>query len=277
MAVISRRSSRRRFTLILLILTSITLITLDYRGFEPLERLRTGVLSLFAPVADTAGDLTSPLSDAWDGAFQQGDLAEENARLREELEVAQGEALSNRIAQESLAELLAQANLPFVGDVPTVRAQVAAGPVSNFDATVEIDRGTNSGIQPGMAVVTGRGLVGKVLSAAGDRAVVELLHGGTYRVGVSVVGSNVVGTVEGRGGGQLLRGVVDAGSEVSEDQILITDGIGQRSTFPRGLPVGTVVAVRHTPGALERELDVEMLAATSDLTYVSVVLWQPST
>ena len=41
---------RRRSTLILLLLTSITLLSLDYQGFRPLGALQSGVRSLVDPV-----------------------------------------------------------------------------------------------------------------------------------------------------------------------------------------------------------------------------------
>lgn len=274
MAVVSRRTSRRRFTLILLILTSITLITLDFRGFEPLERARSAALTALAPVGDFAGRVVRPIGDAWDGALQQGTLAEENEQLRQALEEARGEALQNEIAAESLQQLLAQADLPFVGDIPTVRAPVVSGAVSNFDTTVEIGKGSSDGIREGMAVVTGRGLVGRVATVGSDRAVVQLLSGGQFRVGFAVVGSPAVGTARGTGQGRDLEGSVDVANVVAPGEILVTDGIGARSSFPRGLPIGTIVDVRSAPGALQRDLSIQMFSELSDLSYLTVVLWE---
>lgn len=260
----------------LLVLTSITLITLDFRGFAPLERARSGVLSALSPVGDAAGRVFRPLGDAWDGAFEQGSLAEENAQLRQEIDELRGQVLANDIAQQSLRQLLEQADLPFVGELETVQAQVVSGAVANFDRTIEIDRGTSSGVRDGMAVVTGGGLVGKVVQASGDRAVVELLSGGGFQVAFTIVGSNVIGTARGQGDGGSLRGTVDVSSPVEPGEILVTDGIGGRSTFPQGLPVGTVTDVRNDDGSMIKELDVQMLADLSDLRFVRVVLWEPA-
>lgn len=273
----SRRGSRRRFTLVLLILTSITLITLDFRGFTPLERARSAVLSAFAPVGDFAGGVFAPVGDAWDGAFQQGALAEENERLRTELDDLRGQVTGNQIAEQSLRQLLEQADLPFVGDLPTVRARIVSGAVSNFDRTIEIDKGEAHGVKPGMAVVTGGGLVGKVVLTSGNWARLQLLSGGEFRVGFSMVGTNVTGVVQGQGQGADLRATVDVDRAVAAGQILVTDGIGQRSSFPQGLPIGTVTDVRRDAGALRQELAVQMMANLADMAYVSVVLWEPVT
>ena len=45
--------------------------------------------------------------------------------------------------------------------------------------------------------------------------------------------------------------------------------------FPQGLPIGTVTGRATDEGSLEQQLDVQMLADLSDLTFVSVVLWEP--
>ena len=82
MALSTRRGGRARFTLILLILTSITLLTLDFRGFAPLNTVRSAVLDAFQPVGDFASDTLEPVSDAWNGAFGYDAVEKENDSRR---------------------------------------------------------------------------------------------------------------------------------------------------------------------------------------------------
>ena len=58
-----RRSRRHRFVLVLLVLTSITAITLDYRGDG------SGVIDT---VKDAAQDAFGPVESATDSVFQPG-------------------------------------------------------------------------------------------------------------------------------------------------------------------------------------------------------------
>jgi rod shape-determining protein MreC len=262
--------------LILLVLTAVTLLTLDFRGFGPLNTARSAVLDAFAPVGDAASGALDPVRDAWNGATGYDELADENDELRARVDELEGQLTDNQIAADSFRQLLEQNDISFIGDVPTVKARVVSGAVSNFDATLEIDKGTSSGIQRGMPVVTGRGLIGRVAEAGSDRAVVELLSGGAFFVGFSVVGTNVLGTVRGQGEGGTLSATVDGGELVDSGQIVLTSGV-QGSQFPQGIPIGTISRVDTAPGALEQELEVEMLADTNDLAFVTVVLWQPST
>jgi len=274
MALSTRRGGRSRFTLILLILTSITLLTLDFRGFSPLGSVRSAVLDAFEPVGNFASDTLSPVRDAWNGAFGYDDVQSENEALRQRIDELEGQITSGDVAKQSLQQLLEQVDIPFVGDIPTASARVVSGAVGNFDQTIEIDKGESAGIRTGMSVVTGRGLIGVVKTTSSDRAVIELLSSGTYSVGFSIVGTNVLGDARGLADGQRMTATTDVDRIVVPGQILVTSGLA-RSRFPQGLPIGTVTNVTKDEGALEQQLDVQMLADLSDLTFVSVVLWEP--
>jgi cell shape-determining protein MreC len=92
MALSTRRGGRTRFTLVLLILTSITLLTLDFRGFSPLSSVRSAVLDAFEPVGNFASDTMSPVRDAWNGAFDYDNVQSENEALRQRIDELEGQA-----------------------------------------------------------------------------------------------------------------------------------------------------------------------------------------
>ena len=272
---LSRRIGRSRFTLLLLVLTSLTLITLDFRGFGPLEQARSSVLSVFAPVGDGAANLFRPVGNFWHGAFAYDDLQRENDDLRAQIDDLQGQVTTGEVAKRSNQELLAQAKLPFVGDLQTVRARVTSGAVANFDDTIEIGKGSNDGIKKDMPVVTGTGLVGSVVQVSDTHAVVRLVTDTSFQVGVNALGSAFNGVARGQGTDNQLKATMDVTAQVTPGQILVTRNIpGGR--FPSDLPVGTVADVSTDDGSLQRSFDVDLLADLHDLTYVSVVLWEPT-
>lgn len=272
---VTRRTSRSRFTLILLILTSITLLTLDYKGFKPLDSARSAVLSVFSPVGDTASNVFRPVGDAWNGAFEGGDLKRENDDLKRQVDELQGQLAQNSAAQGDLEKLQAQLDLPFVGQIPTVRARVVSGAISNFDTTIELDKGASSGIDKGMPVVSGAGLIGSVVRVSDGRAVVKLITDRTSTVGVRVAGAPGLGVVQGQGDETRLRATqFDITTTLGEGNILVTSGAA-RSLFPPGIPVGTVLSTTTNDTALQKEADVKLLANLNDLTYVTVLLYKP--
>ncbi len=85
------------------------------------------------------------------------------------------QAIEHRSQILQLQEVLKLTHLPFVGNIPVVTAQVVNLNPSNFAATVELDVGTRNGVEPGMPVVGGSGLVGQVLSVSSTTSTVRLI------------------------------------------------------------------------------------------------------
>jgi rod shape-determining protein MreC len=271
-ALSTRRSGRTRFTILLLVLTAVTLLTLDGRGFGPIDSARSAILSALSPVGDAASAVVEPIGNAWDSAFQESDLQTENERLREENDRLQGDVLAGQAAQQQLRQVLELVGLPFIGDNPVVHTRVVAGSVSNFTDTLDLDKGSSSGIAEGMAVVTGKGLIGKVVQVSADRSTVELVTSGNYQVGFVAVDTAAVGTARGIGSPDVLLGTgIDSTAEVEVGQILLTGADG--SSYPPGLPIGTITAMQTDAAARETTVDIELLADTTNLTYADVVLY----
>lgn len=275
MALSTQRRGRTRFTVLLLVLTAITLLTLDGRGFGPIGSARSAVLSALSPVGDFGAAVFRPIGNAWSSAFDQGDLQAENDRLTQENEQLQGQVLAGQLSQQQLQQLLENEGITFTGDLPRVHARVVAGSVGNFGQTLDLDKGSSSGIAEGMAVVTGKGLIGKVVQVSADRSTVELITSGNYQVGFTAVGTAAVGIAQGTGSPSLLRGFnVDVSQTVEVGQIVVTGGT-QRSKFPPDLPIGTIATVQTDAAARETKVDITLFARTTDLTYADVVIYTP--
>jgi rod shape-determining protein MreC len=275
---LSRRSTRlgrSRFTLLLLVLTSITILTLDFRGSGVVDDLRGAASTVFSPVADGAGSVAAPFTDAWNGAFGYDDLERENERLREEIAAMQGDAAEAADANRQLDELAELEGITRYTALPSVTSRVVGGPLTNFEHAVQIDRG----ITVGMPVVTGAGLVGRVTAVTGRRSTVQLLTDPAFDIGIRLAESGEVGLGHGTGEGAPL--MVDAGIEVRvreqipDEESVLTSGV-DRSAFPPDIPVGTVTEVAAAPDQLSLVLTVEPLVDLGDLAYVRVLLWEPS-
>jgi rod shape-determining protein MreC len=258
----------------LLLVTSMTLLTLDVRGFAPLETARSGALAVFSPVAETAAGVFRPAGDAWSGATRGADLARENDELRRRVEELQGRIAQDDAAAAELAKLKESLDLPYAGRLQRVTAAVTAGAVADFDATIEIDKGSDAGIAKGMPVVVDAGLVGTVAQVSGGRAVVRLISDRSTRVGVVVAGGSARGLVEGTGGsrsGEVRAAGFDVAADLPAGALLVTAGT-PGSLYPPGIPVGTVERVETDDGARQRVADVRLAARLDDLAFVTVLL-----
>ena len=273
---LSRRSGRNRFTLLFLVLTSITVITLDFRGDGGgvLDSVRDGAADVLAPVRSGAGTVFSPVGDALQGVTGYGALEDENAELRAELEALQGDEVRADDARAELRELLRLERLPVLDDVEHVTARVVGAPVGNFEQTIELDRGTGDGIDEGMPVVTGAGLVGRVVAVSRSRSVVRLVTDPSSSVGVRILGPEELAVASGEGPGRELSvSFVEPGVDVQVGDRAVTSGVEQGSSLPAGIPVGRMTDVLDGPGRLEQEVRMEPMADLDHLRFVAVVRW----
>jgi rod shape-determining protein MreC len=152
---------------------------------------------------------------------------------------------------------------------------VVSGPTSNFSHTVELDKGSGAGIEVGMPVVTGEGLVGRVRQVTSSHSIVQLLTDPDFRVGVKLLPDGILGTARGAGEGDPL--VVD--TSIDPEQALepggqLTTSGADRSAFPASIPIGTVRGTKPAGGGLTLDLQVEPFVDTQRLTFVSVLLWE---
>ncbi|HKF90533.1 MAG TPA: rod shape-determining protein MreC [Acidimicrobiia bacterium] len=269
--VVYQRGNRRRTILALIVLTAVTLITLDVRGAGPISAVRGGAHDFVNPIAGAFDTVFSPVGDWIDGVTSAASLKDENARLRRRLDAARGQRATARAATAENKELKQLLDLPFVEDANSIAAQVVEGAPSNFEFTVQIGKGESDGVGVDMPVVTGAGLVGRVLEVSRDRATVLLIKDPESGVGVKIEKSGTTGVVKGRGDTNTVRAdFVDPKAEVTKGEIVYTSG-QQNSPFPAAIPVGTVSKVTNTRGDLQQDILVKPLVDFSRLDYVKVL------
>ncbi|MGH9182811.1 MAG: rod shape-determining protein MreC [Acidimicrobiales bacterium] len=274
----SRSRGRSRFTLLLLVLTSVTLITLDFRGEGDgvVATLRDGAADALGPVRSAADAVLSPVGEALSGITGYGELEDRNAELRARIAELEGERLRNQDAEQRMVELLRLFDLYFAGDISSVAARVVSVPISNFEQTIELDRGSGEGIAIDMPVVTGDGLVGRVVSVSRSRSVVLLITDPESAVGVRLSVSGERGIAEGEGPGRPLSvGFVDVSTEILPRELVLTSGL-EDSPFPGDIPVGRVAESGTEPGQLEQRVTLDPIADLDRLRVVKVLKWSPS-
>ena len=181
--------STRRRAIILLVLTSIILITLDLQNSSSITGLRSVFGALFRPVESTTRVVTRPISNAWHGIFDYNDVLDENDRLREKVAQQEGATIAAAASVRLAQELLALNGLPTLAGINAVTAQVIGDSPTNFSQTIEINQGSESGIRVGMPVLNAAGLIGKITKVYGDRSVVMLITDPDFALSVKVVNS----------------------------------------------------------------------------------------
>ena len=269
-----RSADRPRPTLLILLVAALTLLTLQFRGFQPLDAFQQGVRDILSPVRSLVDRITDPVETAWNGIFGYEDLLMENDRLQVELARMRGRLLTDEADAELLDRLLHEVDIAYT-DLETAVVRILGTPPGNFSThTIEVDKGSDDGLEEGMAVVTGAGLVGRLQQVDRSRSVVQLATHPDFRVGVRLVTSQDEGLVRGTGVDGLVR--IESGirtdAVVALDEVVVTSG--GRSLFPADIPVGRVLD--PDDGAdYGRSITVGLAARLENLSFLNVLARSP--
>lgn len=266
-----------RFLLLVLVLLGVTFVTLSDRsgGSGVFAKARSLARQVADPFQSAVHSALAPVGNFLYGAAHYGQLERQDQALRRELASAEDQAVAAQADQQLSDQALAQDHLDFVGRIPTVAAQVIDLGSSNFEQSIEVNRGSANGLAVGQPVVSAGGLVGTVSSVSPHLATVTLIDDPSETVGTRDLRTGVVGAATGSGFGLPLKvDGVSIGSRLRKGDKLVTSGL-QLEHFPPGIPVGTVSSVSSASGALQLNIDVKPFADLVDLELVRVLLWSP--
>lgn len=237
---------RVHWLLIVLLVGQLILITLQTSGSRvqpPL--LARGVLWLVGPVARTVTAVVEVPGHLRHQLKAQRRLVAENEALHDQVRELRLELLRLQ-GLESDLERLAQA-LDYARAFPG-RLQVADVVYADVGSRLRSLMIYTGGrpVEHNQPVVAPEGLVGRVVSVAGDYAQVQLIIDGAAAVGAMVERSRRQGVVHGRplAEQQLEMRRVPSQADVRAGDRILTSGID--NIFPRGIPVGSVEAVEPT-------------------------------
>ena len=268
---------RRRARLILgvLIVISLLAITLDLRGGSTFSGPRNALSSVVSPIQRVASNVTRPIGRFFSDLTKINSNREKINKLTAENRNLRAKQFTDK-ASAGHAELLSQTLiLAANGGYRVVPAQIISMSQSGFSRTIGIDAGTNSGVKPDMTVIAAGGLIGRVVSAASNSATVLIITDESFKVGVRLAGTQALGVISGRGSGVLDLELLDAQTEVRIGDELVARGSAGGKPFVPGVPVGKVISVVQTPGALTRIAVVRPFVNLATLDIVAVVLSPP--
>lgn len=202
-------------------------------------------------------------------------LVEENAELRKTIEQMRDDIHS--------AEELEQMNEWLFGYLELKRehtdfifqpAAVTGTGSGNYKTVITLDKGTSSGVQEGMAVVTSQGIIGHVVEAGTSWSkAVTMLEAGSA-VGAVIERTGESGLVEGDfallSKGMCKMTYLSADSDVREGDRIMTTGAGD--VYPEGLIIGYVASVTDDPLTRTKIAYINSAADLTDLKNQKVMV-----
>jgi rod shape-determining protein MreC len=210
-------------------------------GDTVLERIS---LRFLGPAARTVAGLPTSFSGFREGLRTRAGLQEENKRLHREVET-----LKLRLMQltdvENEAQRLGAAVRHATPPLGRIRAvDVVYVDHASWLRTLLVYCG-DLPARRDQPVVSADGLVGRVVTVAGPYAKVQLVTDRAASVGAMILRTRRQGVVRGsgRGSGGLELDYVPLQADVRPGDFVLTAGID--GVYPRGIPIGTVVAVEQ--------------------------------
>jgi rod shape-determining protein MreC len=268
-----RNGGRARLLLVLLIVTSLFLITLDLRGVKVIDGFKQGSQSIMTPFQRAGSVVLTPVKNFFSDVTHLGrtrnqieKLEAENANLKQRL-------INRRNADAQLKQLKSILDLAGTAGYKVVNAKVISnGSSQSFSQTVTIDSGANAGIKKNMTVLSQYGIAGVVKDVYPSSALIQLASDPSFRIGARIAGSQQIGILTGRGTRSASLQLLDNSTTVKVGDVLLSRGSIANRPYVPGVPLGYVSSVDNSAGAVAQTATVRYYTNFSTLGVVAVVL-----
>jgi rod shape-determining protein MreC len=266
------RTKRVRVLLIVLILASLTIVTIDFRskGEGPLDKIGHVALTILSPIQHGLVKIFKPVGNFFAGFTEVPSLRSQVSELQRtngELKSLADRNVDLLRENENLRRLL---NMAAQFNLSTITCQVIGVSPSNFERTIFINCGRGKGLKKNMPVIAGEGLVGRVTSVSRSSAEILLLIDRTSAVAARIAGTGETGLLEGDGSEDPRLELFNPDAKVSVGDRIVTSGY-DRGLFPPGIPIGIVTAAPPAQSNLSRVVRIQPYVDFSSLDYVLIV------
>ncbi len=249
-------------TMLLILLASLILL-FSFVKPDSISGLRVIITDTISPVvslistpfknlADTLGDVSGIASLR----AENSQLKSENLRLKEWYQTA----LMLQAENQSLQSLL---NLKTNPAHKYITAEILSDAGSAFVKTLIINAGKNTGVRKDQAVLSGDGMIGRVIEVGINSSRILLITDINSRIPILVEGSQQKAIMAGDNTALPVLKHLSRGSSLTEGARVVTSGDG--GVFPRGFPIGRIVQSKN--GFYK----VKPFVNTDKITYVRIV------
>jgi len=234
--------------------------------------LRFWAESLVAPFENGIHSSKLGAGDLWQNYMNLRNVQQQNLDLQatiDRLRLEQASMLEDAKQGQRLQQMLGFQQNYLYSSLP---AQIIGSSGSDLSRIFWINKGSDNGLKPDMAVVTADGIVGKVRDVFQHMAQVLVINDQSSGAGVILASTRTRGILRGNAAGQLeVVGIMNDARIQPGEKVLTAGG---DLIFPRGLAVGVVskvlpdpdrdscILVMITPAAHLDRLD-EVLVVTS--------------
>jgi len=263
-----------------LLVTNLIIMAVDAKDADGRAKvLRIWTQTFASPLQNVSSKATGATSGFFQQIWNFRATARENEQLKDRLSQVETELHTAQQAAVENERLKALLNLHEQTNVKNIPARVIARDPSVWFNTITINRGSSSGVEVNMPVVTPGGIVGRIITVGPWASQVMLITDEKAGAG-AVVGqlgqSGALGSVRGRA--DLGVGVIEMRYVSGLEKVEVGDYVmttGQDGIYPPGLNVGRVVDVKHGTATQAHQILIQPGAQLDHLEEVAVLLYHP--
>jgi len=205
---------------------------------ESMSLVRLWIVEIFVPAEKALNSIGDGVSGLWHNYVDLRHVRAQNHDLQEQVDRLRLEQVS--LAEDAGQARRLQALLAFKERFisQTVAAQVIGTSGSEHSHLLYIDKGSGDSIKPDMAVITPKGIVGKIAKVFPGTSQVLEINDATAGAGVMLERTRLRGVLHGTPSGipEILHVMADEKIEVGDPVV----SSGGDQIYPRGLPIGVV-------------------------------------
>jgi len=235
------KAAMARFAFLSLVAAAFALMLLGKGEIVVVERARTALLDVLAPVFDVLSRPAEVVSSTITEAGQILHVYRENRVLREEVaRLERWQEAARRLDGENQA-LRSLLNFPADPQTRSITGRVIGDSGGSFVRTILVGVGSEQGVAKGQAAVTGEGLVGRVSEVGERSARILLITDLNSRIPVVVESSRTRAVLAGDNTARPRLLYLSPEARLSPGDRIVTSGHG--GALPAGLPIGVVAEI----------------------------------
>jgi rod shape-determining protein MreC len=255
--------------LIPLLLLNLALLSIQIEGPSGTLLLKTWTLAVQAPLMAVSSGATNGVRHVWRNYLWTVGARAENEQLRQSVHDLLRLKNSYEQSLQENARLHRLLSLNETVSYKSIGAHVIARTPSYLSNLVYINRGSEDGVRADAAVISGDGIIGRVVLVTKHQAQVQLITNPDASIGAVLEKTRTPGVLRGTGNFTLEMDYVANTDPVEDGEMVLSSGLDR--IYPKGIPIGKVVDSHKGKGVF-RSIKVEPRMDMIRLEEVSVLL-----
>lgn len=270
-------TNKKMIVLLVSVIMFVSLISLSIRSGDSIPFLQQASNDITAVLGRVFSRPANALTNVFEAISDLQNTYEENQRLKTEIDkIYERQSEISVLRDENLRlseELDLQSSLT---DFRTISGTVISRNPDSWVDQIIVDRGSQDGVEVGMPVMSGNGLIGRISEVNPTSSKVVLLT--NIEQTANQVSSEIIldeeivyGLISGydNNNNRLVMSQITSTIEIEEGELITTSGLG--GVIPRGLVIGEVEEVTMDAHGLAQQVYVRPAADFENIRYVTII------